>query len=150
MNIKKMSKEELELLSYNDLAYQILKYDKNSKSTVELFKEIQKLLDLSEEEYLDKIGDFYTILTTDKRFHPISKGFWDLKERNIVKVVIEDEDEDISEETEEEEIDDVENEDNQEIEVKDFNNDDDIVENELEEFGVNEEEILEEDSYDDK
>ena len=87
-----MKKEELELLSFTDIAYEILKKDKTHKSTIELFKEIANLLELSEDEYANKIGDFYTTLTTDKRFYALNDGNWDLKERHSAKVIIDDDD----------------------------------------------------------
>ena len=40
MNINKMKKEELELLSFTDIAYEIIKEEKTSKSTVEIFRRI--------------------------------------------------------------------------------------------------------------
>ena len=92
MNIFKMSKEDLELLSFTDIAYEILKKEKTSKSTVEIFKTIAQLLELSEDEFALKIGDFYTTLTTDKRFLALEDGNWDLKERHSTKVVIDDDD----------------------------------------------------------
>ena len=68
MKLKDMKKEELEALSYTDLTEMILKENKKPINTAKLFKKICDLLDLSEEDYNNKIGDFYTSLTTDKRF----------------------------------------------------------------------------------
>lgn len=101
MNINKMTKEELELLSFTDIAYEILKKEKVCKSTIDLFKQISKLLDLTEDEYTSKIGDFYTSLTTDKRFFALDNGEWDLKERHSTKVVIDEDDDDFDVEVEE-------------------------------------------------
>ncbi len=101
MNINKMKKEELELLSFTDIAYEILKKEKSCKSTVDLFKKISELLELTEDEYASKIGDFYTSLTTDKRFFALETGEWDLKERQKAKVVIDDDDDDFDVEVEE-------------------------------------------------
>ena len=100
MKLSKMSKEELELYSYTDLAAMILKEEKKSLSTLEIFKKICKLLELSDEEYTDKIGDFYTTLTTDKTFILLDDATWDLRDRHSVKVTLEDEtdeEEDLSE-----------------------------------------------------
>ena len=66
MNLSKMTKEELETLSYADLTEMILKEEKNSLNTPSIFKKICKLLELSDDEYASQIGDFYTSLTTDK------------------------------------------------------------------------------------
>lgn len=100
-----MSKEELEIYSYKDLAVMILTEEKKSMTTLEIFKKISDLLELSEEEYTNKIGDFYTILTTDKTFVLLDDSTWDLKDRHSIKVTLEDEDEEDEEdltETEEE------------------------------------------------
>ena len=68
MKLKDMKKEELEVLSYTDLTEMILKENKKPMNTPSIFKKICDLLELSEEEYTNQIGDFYTSLTTDKRF----------------------------------------------------------------------------------
>ena len=102
MSIRKMPLEELELLSYADIAYEILKEDKKSKTTPVLFGEVCKLLEIPEDTMFDLIGDFYTTLTTDKRFILLDKAEWDLKEFHSVKLIVDDEDEE--EEQEEEEV----------------------------------------------
>ena len=51
MKLKQMSKEELELLSYTDLTYMILKENKKSMNTPTIFKKICDLLGYSDEEY---------------------------------------------------------------------------------------------------
>ena len=91
MKLSKMSKDELELYSFTDLAAMILKEEKKSLNTSEIFKKICKLLDMSDEEYTDKIGDFYTTLTTDKTFILLDDATWDLRDRHSVKVTLEDE-----------------------------------------------------------
>ena len=105
MSIRKKDLLDLELMSYNDIAYEIIKEDKKQYTTPDLFKEICKLLNLSDEEYAEKIGDFFTALTTDGRFILIDSVNWDLKENHVVKVVIDEGDEEeteIDEESEEE------------------------------------------------
>ncbi len=104
MKLKDLSKEELELMSYDDLAYLILE-DANKKMKInDLFHSVCKILNLSEREFEERIADFFEILTTDKRFTMLENGFWDLKEKHSEKVVIdEDDDEVFVEETEEEE-----------------------------------------------
>lgn len=116
MLLKDMSKEEIELLSYTDLTNLILTENKTSMNTPTIFKKICDLLGYSEEEYTDKIGDFYTSLTIDKRFVLLENHEWDLRERHAVELVIdeddEEEDEDSSlEENDEEETEEVEEDD---------------------------------------
>lgn len=96
-----MSKEDVELLSYTDLTNLILTENKSSMNTPTIFKKICDLLGYSEEEYMDKIGDFYTSLTIDKRFVLLENHEWDLRERHAVELVL-DEDEDDEEALEEE------------------------------------------------
>lgn len=106
MNVREMLLEELELLSYTDIAYELLKLDKKPKTTPVLFGEVCKLLEISEDNMMEMIGDFYTTLTTDKRFLLLDSAEWDLREAHSVKVVIEDDEEDevAEEESSEDEI----------------------------------------------
>ena len=101
MKLKNMSKEELETMSYTDITYMILKENK-TMNTAELFKNICKLLELSEEEYEESIGEYYTSLTIDKRFHMLENGEWDLTENHKVELQIDDDEEIESEEETEE------------------------------------------------
>ncbi len=109
MKLKDMKKEELEVLSYTDLTEMILKENKKSMNTASIFKKICELLELSDEEYSTKIGDYYTSLTTDKRFILLDNAEWDLRDKHKVEIVLDEEDEDeyTEEETDEEDIDDV-------------------------------------------
>ena len=113
MSLIKLSKEELELLSYTDLTELILKNKKCAMNTASIFKEIAGLLELSDSEYAAKIGDFYTSLTTDKRFIFLEDtAEWDLRTNHSVQVIVDDDDdeeideeEEISEEEEEDDLD---------------------------------------------
>ncbi len=116
MSIRKKTLEELELMSYTDIAYEIIKEDKKKKyNTPNLFKEVCKLLELSDEEFADKIADFFTALTTDGRFILIDSTTWDLKENHVVKVVVDDGDEEDIE-TDEESVSEEDSEDTEDIE----------------------------------
>lgn len=111
MDLKKMTKEELELLSNKDITNLILEDSKKSMNTADLFKKIIKLLDLPESCFENKIADYYTSLATDKRFLLLEDGTWDLRSRHtsdkVVKVTDDDDDEEIEiKEDEEEEEDD--------------------------------------------
>lgn len=117
MSLKKMTKEELELLSYTDLTEMILKENKKAMNTPKIFRTICDLLELSDSEYTNKIGDFYTSLTTDKRFLLLDSAEWDLKDRHVIDVVVADDDD------EEEEI---ESEDEDEIEPEEDSFEEDI------------------------
>ena len=109
MSIENLKKEDLELLSYKDITNMLLE-EKGSMNTADLFKKITSLLELPDSVYQNKIGDYYTTLTTDKRFLLLEDGNWDLRSRHTSdKVIIpndqedeeEDEDLDIKEDQEE-------------------------------------------------
>ena len=101
MKLKNMKKEELEALSYTDLTEIILKENKKPMNTASIFKTICELLELSDEEYANKIGDYYTSLTTDKRFTLLENAEWDLKDNHKVNIILdEDDDEEYDEEEE--------------------------------------------------
>jgi len=110
MKLSKMKKEDLELLSYTNIAKLYLEENKITMNTAELFKEVCNLLELSENEYQDKIADFFQSLTTSKEFILLEDGKWDLKSKHKVKIVMDDlyeekdaEEEDFDDDIEEEE-----------------------------------------------
>jgi len=131
MKLKDISKEELEAMSYDDIAFMILTESKKKMKINELFKKVCDLLGLSEAEFLDKLPAFFDLLNTDGRFIMVEKGLWDLKTRHSTKVVIDNEDEedeleDIEEIEEEEEP--IEDEDiySDEDDQDDIDDDDDL------------------------
>lgn len=87
MSIENLKKEDLELLSYKDITNLLLD-EKGAMNTAELFKKITTLLELPESVYEKKIGDYYTTLTTDKRFLLLEDGKWDLRKRHTSDKVI--------------------------------------------------------------
>lgn len=95
--LNKMSKEELEVLSYADLAEIILKEKDKSLNTKDIFSIICDLLSYTDDEFTNKIGDFYTSLSTDKRFVFLDTNEWELREKHPVAIVLEDDD--VEEET---------------------------------------------------
>lgn len=129
MSIRKKDISELELMSYTDIAYELLKEDKKKYNTPNLFKEICKLLNLSEADFEEKIGDFFTALSTDQRFILLDSVSWDLKENHVVKVVVDDGEEDDEEDSEETEDEDMDEED--ELETEDVLDEDDYSEDSL-------------------
>lgn len=99
MNIKELPLEELELLSYADIAYELLKIDNKTMTTPTLLSQVCSLLKIDENVMYDMIGDFYTTLTTDKRFILLDNAEWDLKDNHKVKLIVDEEDEEeVSEE----------------------------------------------------
>ena len=119
MKIKDMKKEELELT-------------------------ICDLLGLSEDEYTNKIGEFYTSMTTDKRFILLDTAEWDLRDNHAVKITIDDDDDE--EETDEEEIEEEIDEEVEDVEepIDDEELDVDDDDDDLEDLSIVSEEDIEE------
>lgn len=111
MNINKMTKDELELLSNKDITYYLLEDSKSSINTADLFKKVIDLLELPTSVFDNKIGDYYTALSTDKRFILLEDGTWDLRSRHtsdkVAKIIDTDDDEDDDEDSDEKEKDDI-------------------------------------------
>lgn len=100
MKLKELSQEELENMSYDDLAYIILEENGKKMKLMDIFKKIAKVLNMTDSEIEMKIADFFEVMSTNKQFVMLEKGYWDLSNKHMKNVVIEDEDE-IEEETEE-------------------------------------------------
>lgn len=113
MKLSKMTKDEIEMLSYTKIAELFLQENKVTMTTGELFAEVCKLLDLDEKEYQEKIADFFESLTTSKSFILLNNGKWDLKANHKIKIdmneIYEDKDEEIAE-NEDEDLDELEEE----------------------------------------
>lgn len=97
MKIKDYSKEDLETMSYNDIANMIIE-EEGKKTTADLFKQIVELLEMPKKAFENKIGGFYTSMTKDKRFLLLEDGSWDLKTNHKVgDLISQEEDDDIEE-----------------------------------------------------
>lgn len=112
-----INKEDLEMMNYNDIAHVILENKKKKLKTIDLFKEVCKLLDLDESKYDDHITDFFSLLSTDKRFIMLDGGYWDLKIKHNKGIEIDEESLDDEDEDEEDFI--------EEMPLDDYSDDDD-------------------------
>ena len=143
--LSKMSKENLEMLSYVKIAELYLKENKKPMNTADLFKEVCKLLELSDSEYQERIGDFFESLTTSKEFILLNDGNWDLRINHSVKIDIDDiYEETDSEEDENEDDYDYENmseEDNYDDDYTD-SSDDDILDDDYADLNIVDDEEL--------
>ena len=96
--MKDLKKEDVLGLSYKDITNLILEKEKKGINTLDLFTRIVNLLELPSSTIENKIGDYYTSLTTDKRFILVD-GLWDLRKRHTSDKIIVDsmEDDDVDE-----------------------------------------------------
>ena len=132
MKLKDYKKEELENMGYDDLAVLVLEDAGKKLKINDIFMKINKVLELSPSEYEDRIGDFFELLSTDKKFIMLDKGYWDLRSKHAPKIVV-DEDEDSPEDIIEEDIE----EEKEETDIfYDADSDDDEAEDELEDLVV--------------
>ncbi len=129
MNLESLSKEELQNMPYDDLAYELLTNSKKPMKIIDLFTKIGNLIDLPSSAIEENIGDFFELLSLDKRFIMLDDGSWDLKNRHAQKIIMDDEEEDINieeieepeeEEKEEEIFYDEENDDDSDDDLKDL------------------------------
>lgn len=114
--MKTIKKEDIKDLSYKDITNLILENNKSGMNTLDLFTKIVELLELPKTTIDTNIADYYTSLTTDKRFLLVD-GLWDLRNRHTSdKVLIDATDDEVEDEEEFEEIDEIEEEDEESYE----------------------------------
>ncbi len=118
----KLTDEEKETLSYSDVAYLILKETNKKCKIQDLFKKVIKLLDQTDADFEDNIGNFFELIITDKRFIMLDGGYCDLKINHSSKVMLEEDDEDFEIASDEDMYEDETEEDNYD---EDANADDD-------------------------
>ena len=133
MSIKDLTKEELQTMAYDEIAYLILDEAGKKMKLLDLFKKVCKVLNLPESTVEERITDFFELLSINKKFVLLKNGYWDLATKHQQDIVIEDEeevmedevsqDEDMIEENEEEDIfydNDLDNDDEDEDDLKDL------------------------------
>ena len=74
-----LTSEQLETMSYGDVAAFVLEQKGKKQKIQDLFKEVIKLMNLPESDFENHIADFFQLLSTDMRFTMVEKGYWDLK-----------------------------------------------------------------------
>ena len=93
MKLKDIAKEDLEIMGYDEIAYIILEESGKKMKLLDLFQKVCKVLDLPENTVDDKIGDFFELLSINKKFVLLPKGYWDLATKHAQDIIVEDEEE---------------------------------------------------------
>lgn len=133
--LKKLSKDDLELMTYAEIAELILTEKKKQMKIVDIFKKICELLELSDSEFESRIADFFEIISTDKNFIVLDKGFCDLRKKHTPEVVIEEDDDDEETELElEEQVDEIEEEKEEDDIFYDSSSDEDDVDDDADDL----------------
>lgn len=90
MKLKNINKEELETMSFDDIAYIILKEKGKKMKVSDIFKIICDALNLGDAAFEAQIGDFFALISTEKRFIQLEKGYIDLRENHTSEINISD------------------------------------------------------------
>ena len=141
-NIKK---ENIDNLSYKDITNMILENSKKGLNTLDLFTKIVELLELPKSTIDTKIADYYTSLTTDKRFLLVD-GLWDLRSRHTSDKVLVMPDDDVEED--EEVFDEIEEDETEEEDVSYEDDIDDDTSYDDDDDGLSDLVVLDEDDID--
>lgn len=128
MKLKDYTKEDLEAMSYDEIAILLLQESGKKMKLQTLFSKICKLLDYDENEFADHITDFFELLSTNKKFVMLSNGYWDLQTKHNSEIIIEDNEDDTFETDEEVKLEDEETDQEPENVYYDEENPDDDVE----------------------
>lgn len=135
----KLTDEQLETMSYGDVAKFVLENNKKPLTIQDLFKEVIRLMNLPESDLEERIFDFFQLLSNDHTFIMLEKGMWDLTIRHQNKISISKEatlDDEYEEEEEmEEELDDTTTDDT-EINYDDDSLDDDTEDDDFKDLVI--------------
>ncbi len=95
MKLSEIPKEELELMSYDDIAFYVLQESGKKMKLNDIFKKVCKALQLPDEYLESHIMDFFESMSTNKKFVMLDSGYWDLQSRHTLDDLnIEDDDDD--------------------------------------------------------
>ncbi|MBQ7240846.1 MAG: DNA-directed RNA polymerase subunit delta [Bacilli bacterium] len=140
-----LTEEQLESMSYGDVAQYILENNTKPISLQDLFKEVIRLMGLPESDFETHIFDFFTLLSNDKNFIMLDKGMWDLTVRHQNKISISKDTESDDEEVEENLDEEIE-EDDSEVNYDDSSLDDDQVEDDFKDLVIINDDELDQES----
>lgn len=97
MKLNEISKEELELMGYDDIALLVLQENGQKMKLRGIFEKVCSVLELSSDTVDNQIMDFFEQLSINKKFIMLDNGYWDLQTRHNFDLVV-DEDEEVIEE----------------------------------------------------
>jgi len=131
MKLKDLSKEELETMSFGDITEIVLSEKGSSMKIVDIFKRICTLLEMSDAEFENKIADYFELISTDKKFIVLDKGYCDLRKKHTPKLIIEEDEEDVVEVevSDDEEKEEIEEENDSDIFYDSSSEEDDVEDN---------------------
>ena len=138
MKISEIPRDELELMSYDEIAALILQENGKKMKLQDILKKICQILELPEGSAEALLMEVFEQLSINKKFIMLKNGYWDLQSRHKLNIVIEDDEEEtlVSEDEEMDDIIDEEPEDEEDIFYDGDDETDDVVDDELSDFMV--------------
>ena len=138
MKISEIPRDELELMSYDEIAALILQENGKKMKLQDILKKICQILELPEGSAEALLMEVFEQLSINKKFIMLKNGYWDLQSRHKLNLVIEDDEEEtlVSEDEEMDDIIDEEPEDEEDIFYDGDDETDDVVDDELSDFMV--------------
>ena len=131
MKLKQIPKEELELMGYDDIALLILQESGKKMKLRDIFAKVINLLGLPEETIDEELMEFFELMSTNKKFVMLDKGYWDLQSRHKLDLVFDMEEDDEELENEEEDNIEEETEEDDDIFYDKDDETDDVAEDDL-------------------
>ena len=131
MKLKQIPKEELELMGYDDIALLILQESGKKMKLRDIFAKVINVLGLPEETIDEELMEFFELMSTNKKFVMLDKGYWDLQSRHKLYLVFDMEEDDEELENEEEDNIEEETEEDDDIFYDKDDETDDVAEDDL-------------------
>ena len=131
MKLKQIPKEELELMGYDDIALLILQESGKKMKLRDIFAKVINVLGLPEETKDEELMEFFELMSTNKKFVMLDKGYWDLQSRHKLDLVFDMEEDDEELENEEEDNIEEETEEDDDIFYDKDDETDDVAEDDL-------------------
>lgn len=94
MKLRQIPKDEIEFMSYDDVALVVLQEGNRKMKLRDIFAKVCKFKGLSDEVVDEQLVDFFELMSTNKRFIMLENGYWDLQSRHKLDENILDDDED--------------------------------------------------------
>lgn len=131
MKLKQIPKEELELMGYDDIALLILQESGKKMKLRDIFAKVINVLGLPEETIDEELMEFFELMSTNKKFVMLDKGYWDLQSKHKLDLVFDMEEDDEELENEEEDNIEEETEEDDDIFYDKDDEPDDVAEDDL-------------------
>ena len=129
--IKANTKRRIRTNGYDDIALLILQESGKKMKLRDIFAKVINVLGLPEETIDEELMEFFELMSTNKKFVMLDKGYWDLQSRHKLDLVFDMEEDDEELENEEEDNIEEETEEDDDIFYDKDDETDDVAEDDL-------------------